>query len=85
MCLPTCSNICVFVIDFALKQNLYFWLFGHLKKDVFEEGIIGLGSFGYIRHWMELGGVSTKKNGMEIWIEVDRPFVHRITQHKQTK
>jgi hypothetical protein len=34
---------------------------------------------------MELGGVSTKKNGMEIWIEVDRPFVHRITQHKQTK
>jgi hypothetical protein len=38
--------------------------------------------FGYIRHWLELGGF--EKTSMEIWIEVDRPFVHRNTQHKQT-
>lgn len=44
----------VFVIFIALKQNFHFclWMF---KIGSVEEGIIGLGSFGYIWHWMELG------------------------------
>lgn len=75
----------VFCYFHRIKTNLSFFsfFFWTLKRECWRGSnwfrfLLGIYGIGW--NWR-----LEKKNSMEIWIEVDRPFVHRNTQHKQTK